>query len=567
MKEILKEKLKDKKVRRGFLLAAAVLIMAAVVFFANYIVVRGVVAPRDADSMDLRGKNASAKQVQRAKKALPDAHVYWDVTVGGKTFDGDSESIVTADFTAEDIPSFARLTALRSADVTACSDIAAILALREALPDVNVYWSVPLGGEYFDGGSESAAVKNASADEMRAALLRLPSLRTLTVTECSLTSAEQLALAGEFPAVRFVWDVTLSGRTIPSDAASLDFTGTPLTEESLSEIGDALVLFPNAESVTLTGCGLTGAALRAFSSAHPEVLTIWETQLFGVTFSTDAEEIEFSDIPLTVEDAEKIEAMLPYMPNLKKVVMLRCGISNEDMEEINLRHEDVQFVWMVQVYAYGVRTDQTYFSIYNCEYFYGEFDRLADELRYCHDMIAVDLGHMHLYGDTYFLTQMPNLQYLIMSSAGPDPIPELASCKNLRFLELGKASFTDITPLAECQNLTDIDLMYKRVKSDEVAEADIETLCKMPNLRRLYIGGNMYSDEQLARLREALPNTQIVIHNSPEWFANKWREAEIYFEMRDALHMYYISDEGNHIDINPYTGKPSQYDDTDPFRK
>ena len=94
------------------------------------------------------------------------------------------------------------------------------------------------------------------------------------------------------------------------------------------------------------------------------------------------------------------------MPNLKKVVMLRCGISNEDMEEINLRHEDVQFVWMVQVYAYGVRTDQTYFSIYNCEYFYGEYDHLADDLRYCHDMIAVDLGHMHLYGDTYFLTQL-----------------------------------------------------------------------------------------------------------------------------------------------------------------
>lgn len=377
----------------------------------------------------------------------------------------------------------------------------------------------------------------------------------------------QLALKEKFPSVSFVWDVTLAGKTFVSDALALDFTGTPLTEEDLSEIGAALVLLPDAKSVTLTACGLSEDALRTFSAAHPEILTIWETQLFGVTFTTDAEEIEFTDIPLTVEDAAQIEDVLPYMPNLKKVVMLRCGISNEDMEEINLRHEDVQFVWMVQVYAYGVRTDQTYFSIYNCEYFYGEYDHLADDLRYCHDMIAVDLGHMHLYGDTYFLTQMPHLQYLILSSAGPNPIPELGTLKELRFLELGKASFTDITMLSECTSLTDIDLMYKRVKSDEVAEADVQTLCKMTWLKRLYLGGNMYNEEQMQRLYDSLPNTQIVIHNSPEWEQNRWREAEIYFEMRDALHMYYIDDDGNHVPYNPYTGEPSQYDDTDPFRK
>ena len=29
----------------------------------------------------------------------------------------------------------------------------------------------------------------------------------------------------------------------------------------------------------------------------------------------------------------------------------------------------------------------------------------------------------------------------------------------------------------------------------------------------------------------------------------------------------YIDDDGNHVPYNPYTGEPSQYDDTDPFRK
>lgn len=557
-----------KKTRIGILAAALVLLVAAGVFVGvNYTLVSGKLVSRRAETIDLRGKNITAKQLTKAREKLPDAHIFWDIVIGSKTFDGESENIVTADFTAGDIPAFARLENLASADVSACSDISAILALRAALPEVRVFWTVPLAGESFDGDSENIIVPDASEEELRAALVRLPELKTLTLTGSAFSLESQLALKEEFPSVSFVWDVTLAGKTFVSDASALDFTGTPLTEDNLSEIGAALVLLPDAKSVTLTACGLSGDALRTFSAAHPEILTIWETQLFGVTFTTDAEEIEFTDIPLTVEDAAQIEDMLPYMPNLKKVVMLRCGISNEDMEEINLRHEDVQFVWMVQVYAYGVRTDQTYFSIYNCEYFYGEYDHLADDLRYCHDMIAVDLGHMHLYGDTYFLTQMPHLQYLILSSAGPNPIPELGTLKELRFLELGKASFTDITMLSECTSLTDIDLMYKRVKSDEVAEADVQTLCKMTWLKRLYLGGNMYNEEQMQRLYDSLPNTQIVIHNSPEWEQNRWREAEIYFEMRDALHMYYIDDDGNHVPYNPYTGEPSQYDDTDPFRK
>ena len=557
-----------KKTRIGILAAALVLIVAAGVFVGvNYTLVSGKLVSRRAETIDLRGKNITAKQLTKARKKLPDAHILWDIAIGDKTFDGESENIVTADFTAGDIPAFARLENLASADVSACSDISAILALRSALPEVRVFWTVPLAGESFDGDSENIIVPDASEEELRAALVRLPELKTLTLTGSAFSLESQLALKEKFPSVKFVWDVTLAGKTFVSDASALDFTGTPLTEDNLSEIGAALVLLPDAKSVTLTACGLSGDALRTFSTAHPEILTIWETQLFGVTFTTDAEEIEFTDIPLTVEDAAQIEDMLPYMPNLKKVVMLRCGIANEDMEEINLRHEDVQFVWMVQVYAYGVRTDQTYFSIYNCEYFYGEYDHLADDLRYCHDMIAIDLGHMHLYGDTYFLTQMPHLQYLILSSAGPNPIPELGTLKELRCLELGKASFTDITMLSECTSLTDIDLMYKRVKSDEVAEADVQTLCKMTWLKRLYLGGNMYNEEQMQRLYDSLPNTQIVIHNSPEWEQNRWREAEIYFEMRDALHMYYIDDDGNHVPYNPYTGEPSQYDDTDPFRK
>ena len=550
------------------ILAAAALILAAAgIFLWKFAFVDGEIVSKSAETLDLRGRNVSAEELEKARRALPETRILWDVAIGGKTFDGDAESIVTGDFTAEDVPAFARLERLQSADVSACSDMTAIAALRDALPGVRVYWTVPLGGEGFDGESTAVTVRDAAAAEIRSALGRLPSLASLTLTECTLTSEEQLALTEEFPAVRFVWDVTLAGRRFAGTAAALDFSGAALSADGLTSVAAALPLFPALESADFSRCGLSEELLRSFADAHPALLTVWETELFGVTFSTGDEEIEFSDIPLTVEDAAQIEALLPYMPKLKKVVMLRCGISNENMEEINLRHENVQFVWMVQVYSYGVRTDQTFFTIYNCEYDYGVNDRLADELRYCHDMEAMDLGHMHLFGDTYFFTQMPHLKYLIISQTAHSSIPELFSLKELIYLEAGKCSMTDLTPLLGCPKLEHLNIVYKRTHDDAVAASDIEVLTQMKQLKRLYIGGNMYSDEQVERLYAELPDTEIVINNGPETCALGWRDPEIYFEMRDAMHMYYMDGVGNTIMYNPYTGERSAYEDTNPFQR
>ena len=448
--------------------------------------------------------------------------------------------------------------------MSACSDFSAILALQNALPEVRVHWTVPLGEKSVDGESESIAVQDASADMLRTAITRLPKLRTLVLTDSTLSPADQLTLTEEFPSMLFSWDVTLAGRTIPSDVTVLDFTGTPLTEEDLTELSAALPLFSNAESVNLTDCGLSEHMLRDFSAAHPNLLTEWETQLFGVRFSTAAEEIDFSDVPLTVEDAAQIEAMLPYLPKLKKVVMLRCGISDEDMDAIDLRHEDVQFVWMVQVRRWGLRTDRTYFTVYNNDYEFPEDNHSFAALRYCRDMIAIDLGHQKFYDDPDMFENFPDLRYLVVSNSQYESLPALKYLKNLVMLEMFWTNTSDITPLRELTNLRHLNITYKRVRD---AEADLDTLMQMTWLERLWISYNMYRDDQIEALKAALPDTQVQVIYTTDCVSQGWRNgSEEYFNMRDALHMYYLDDDSNHVYINPYTNQPSQYDDTDPFR-
>ena len=104
----------------------------------------------------------------------------------------------------------------------------------------------------------------------------------------------------------------------------------------------------------------------------------------------------------------------------------------------------------------------------------------------------------------------------------------------------------------------------KRVRD---AEADLDTLMHMTWLERLWISYNMYRDDQIEALKAALPDTQVQVIYTTDCVSQGWRNgSEEYFNMRDALHMYYIDDDSNHVYINPYTNQPSQYDDTDPFR-
>ena len=538
----------------------------------------GKVVARDTEELDLRGKAVTAEDLAEARETLPNAHILYDVTIAGKTYSSDEKEIVTGDLTAADVALFSQFEGPVFVDASACSDLSVIRALREALPDAEVVWTVPLAGQSVPGEETALSLQSAGAQELTAALRRLPEVRSVEVKEACFTVEEQQALAAEFDKITFSWPVQIPGGSAATDVRELSFAGKPLTNEDLAMLDKAAGLLPQLEKIDFTGTGLGDEALLDFRSRHENVFCLWSTERFGVNFTTADELLTFDDIPLTVADAENIEALLPAMPNLTKVEMLRCGISNEDMETINLRHENVQFVWMVQVYNRGVRTDQTYFHVFrwtnpNTDVYYSNENGIfAENLRYCHDMIAIDLGHQHIYEVTgsertsFFLTQMPHLKYLILGNCAHNTMPELSSLKELVWLEMFKASFYDLTPLLECKNLRHLNIAFIKVPNEERRRTDVEQLKQMTWLERLWIGGNMFSGRQIQELREALPNTEIVVMYGDEATLGGWRKAEEYFKMRDAMHMYYMNDTGGTVVYNPYTGERSQYEWTNPFR-
>jgi len=574
---------KTKKKGKGALVLTVILALALALaagswwFFSRYAVYRGEILPRDATELDLRGGELAEGDLEKARGLFPGAHILHDVTVGDRTFSSDDKVIVTGDFTAADIPAFAGFDALESVDASAVSDVSAALALREALPGTRVFWTVPLGGRSIDGDAAELTVEGVSGEELAAALERLPAVEAVTVEGDGLTPSEQRGLLSRWPDTAFRWDVTLGGVRFAPGTEVLDFSGAALTAEDLAGIGEYLPLLDAAEELRFAAAGLSDAELMAFADAHPEVAVVWDTSLFGVDFATDAEELCFDDVPLTLEDAARIEALIPYMPRLTRVSLQRCGIDNESMEALYRRHIDadgVKFVWMVQVTNRGVPTDQTFFQSYrwsnpDVDYYYPDSNQTYEQLRYCHDMIALDLGHKRYYGDPDMFANMPHLRYLTVPDCAYTALPALGGLQELEFLELywscGKGM--DISYLKDCPNLQHLNIAYKRIKDDNERATDLATLKSMTQLKRLWISNTMYSPADIQALRDALPNTQIEVMDALNCVAKGWRNGDkVYFDYRDALHMYYISDDSDTIPINPYTGERSQYEWTNPFR-
>ena len=175
--------------------------------------------------------------------------------------------------------------------------------------------------------------------------------------------------------------------------------------------------------------------------------------------------IDISDYP--VEDPAWVESLLPYFPRLQKVVMCRCGLDNETMNALNRRHEDVNFVWEVSVGVVKVRTDTDYFApvVTGRHVYEGEMDNL----KYCPDIIAVDVGHMGLKTCDW-ARYMPKLQYLIIADSGISDISALAECKELIFLEMFLTPVKDYIPLLSCKKLEDLNMCYTYGDPEPIAK-------------------------------------------------------------------------------------------------
>lgn len=586
---------------------AVLIIAAALVWLNSVYVYAGGLHRRDSAQIDLRGKSISEEKNLRLREQLPDCKIYWDVPIGGAVIDcestaivltsltekdvarlaffpalaeldltaadvsperfdavraaypalsvrwsipigasrypSDAESITLTDFTVSELPLFDYFTALRSADARGCACYDALLALREKYPALKLEWQVPLGStEYLDSATEIAVDDiSITPDALREALRYLPAAQTVSFPACPWSETEKNALRAEFPTVAFVWPEEILGDTYPSDTAELSFAGRTFSEADVAELSEKLASLPKLTRVNLTGTGVTVEQMTPVCEKYPAVDFAFTFELYGVPISTEDTLLDFTGIEM--ESTEPVESILPVMHKLEKVDMSDCGFSDEEMDALNKKYENVRFVWTLHIdeQHYDVRTDATGF-IASFDFYGILTPESLHRFKYCRDMLCADFGHRITFQDMSALSEMPQLKYLLLADCWSQDITPVGTLENLIYFEMVLGLAKDLTPLLNCKNLLDLNVCFCYYTDPET---NLAVFKQMTQLERLWISYWMIPEGTEQELREALPNTEIVlVREKNDATAFGWRFHERYYEMRDLLGVFYMGELG-----------------------
>ena len=486
----------------------------------TYVYIGGTVYRQDLESLDLRGQEVSQSHLTELSEKLPGCEILWDIAFQDTVLPGDAATVTVTTLSEEDIQVLKLLPQLRLVRAEGCTDYAVLAKLQEELPQCTVDYTISIGGRRFDPDAKKLSLENLTAEDMEK-LVFFPELAEVKVLGCE-DYARLKQLQAKYPQWNLTYVFPLGGQEVSYDVKQI--TAEAVT---LEELEGCLPHLPYLETLELVNPAISAQALLDLREAYPYVDISWEVRIFDLTFGEDTVEADISGN--MVEDLEAVEAAFASLPNLEKLIMSDCGIDNETMAAFRERQrENYKVVWTVYLSSLTkCRTDDIYFMpIQQGEYYL--LDSHTPNLKYCEDMICIDVGH-HAIHNIDFVAYMPHLKYLIIAHTQVKDISPIVNCQELIYLELDYSPVEDLTPLLEVKSLEDLNL--------NETYCDREPLKQMTWLKNLWIPGAGYT--LFTELTEALPDTQVVQNRvSPE--GQSWRNLPNYYAMRDLLGMHYM---------------------------
>lgn len=503
----------------------------AAVFAAKYVWAAGSVYPRSAQALDLREKDLTVSEYESLREKLPDCEILWSVPFQGKRIASDTAQLQVASFSREDMEMTDYFPGLTRLDASGCTDYGNLMEFQGRRPQCEVIYQVPVGGQTYPWDAAGLNVEDPSVPELEEKLPYLPMVSSVRLTGTLPDISEIEYLQERFPEIAFSWEVSLGDSLVDGSVRELDLSGGRLDYETVSKL---LSWLPRLEKADMRDCGLTDAQLISLAEQYPRCFFLWEMTIGEQRISTDAEEMDISG--QEIASAGEIERLLPCFPNLKKVIMCKCGLDDETMDALNRSHEDIRFVWSVRIKGHDIRTDANYFYPYKLD---KEMTVNSDDLyplRYCTDMEAIDIGHMVEVDNCEWAAFMPELKYLIIIETAITDISPLSNCKKLVFLEIFTTNITDYSPLLSCTNLEDLNLGK--------TYGDPTPIAQMTWLKNVWWQGaaerGKASTGAVEMLTEALPNTHLEFWLMTPNVKNGWRQLDNYYAMRDLMGMYYL---------------------------
>ncbi len=562
---------KERKLNPVLLIVLAAALLAvgiAVWFLLTHVWVAGTFYSRNADVLDLRFADVTTADYDKLRKKAPNSEILWRIPFQGKTYDQDTDVLYVTSLTDEDVATLDYFTRLKTVEAQECTDYPQLAALTARRPEVTVEYAVTIDGREYPQDTAVVSISGITEEEINL-LTYLPELTAVTAVGCR--TPEQMTRLRDFCQEKGLsFALRFGTKTYPDTVEELDVTG--VTDGEL----ELLQLLPELKTLHLKNPEADPETVAQLRSTYPKADISWEVEIAGVSFPDDTKEVDLSAVlessaaqtaagtaagtqaaagaqtttktqtttgtatgtqstketqstaPAVTLNLEDLEKKMSYLPDVEQVFLGKCGLDNEELAALRERVRDsYKLVWTVQLgKKLTARTDDTTFMPVR-EHVYYFLDEDAYNLRYCEDMLCVDVGHMGLT-NIDFVKGMPHLQILILAHNGQlQDISPISSCKELIFLELDWSAVKDFTPLVGCTSLEDLNI--------GLTYPSVEPLMQMTWLKNLWMvdRGGAY------QLSQALPDTKIVASADVTVGAG-WRNLPNYYKMRDMLGMEYM---------------------------
>ena len=450
-----------------------------------------------------RQNDVQPKEQTSAVQAEAQTEAAFELNLDGVSYPQDAAEIRTSSISAEALEQLPQMTGLKQVTVTEGAGENLEL-LRTYCDENGIAFQVELAGQTVT--EETAEITLAAATENQVQLLGLmPNLKSLHFPEPEASAEALLVLRTKLPETVVTWEKTVMGMTFPQNAVEIDLSKVIALAEGQT-FGEK----------TAYEYGLEFQTMGIQEEPHRTAKILPDHPFPDKTDSTE-------------QFISEVEAAMTYFPEAEKLLMCGAWLDNEMMSDYRERHrEDYKVVWSVLCGDIAPRTDALFFMPTKYYVTSGNFNDLYSyNLRYCEDIVSMDIGHMHIT-ELDFLEYMPDLKYLVLFSQSMSDLSPLSKCKNLVYLELSMCSqISDYSPLLECTALEDLNV--------EQSAGDITQLFEMTWLKNLWLGD--CGAELYQTARDAMPDTNVVYSGSAN---NNWRTVPNYYKMRDALLMFYM---------------------------
>ena len=258
------------------------------------------------------------------RAACPALELTAFVSVGGKAVPMDAQrAVLRADTPLEELldklpflPDLYRVSFAGGAVSYETQD-----ALAAAFPGISFRWDVELLGRTASSAAKELSFAGSSLSErdvhtLCENLFRFPSLERIDLTGCGL-AGEQIAAVRAASGAAVLYELTLFGRTVSTDASELDFSGIRMGLSDVAVIEEALGEFPLLEKVVMCDCGISNEDMAALNDRHENVRFVWRVYFSGFSLRTDdtnfiAARVR-NDFPIYSNDLE----VLKYCPDLQ----------------------------------------------------------------------------------------------------------------------------------------------------------------------------------------------------------------------------------------------------------